>query len=602
MLKSSRDKYAKLSSEDPTRTFLLGYGEDRAVYGKYPNQGKIPLRENFSIKDTDKPLFNIHANKPQIQGPKDNTVSVRHPYFYVDNVVPPKPSLCDEELMKGGILYRVGRQRPKQCPRLINELYRFTCNHVRELIRDEKLDVNIEIPTVDAWLDTTTYSYKIKERMRKLANYINNWEDINLSDDFDPHEIRAFVKEEFYPEYKPDRSILPRQDLAKMVMGPVFHAIDKSMHIKQICKSDTPDELRRKFFKLYDSGFSGKVAVTDYTAWEASQTSELIKAVEWPLYKAMLGNQWEKFKHVANILTGQNRIVFRSFVAFIKGTRMSGEMNTSLGNTWMNYIIMRFMAFKNAINIKSFHVGDDGVVFLRQEDSLDLELFSKLGLEIKMNYVDEIWKADLCKLHYLPSGSVVRNPDEVLAKMGWFSRKFINARRSTLTDLLVSKAICYLFLLKDCPIITPLCISIVRHYGITMARFKRRFNNDAEYNYLRLTHSASDIYNCIKKLTFTAITYEARKQFDELFNISPDTQHRIENHDVLTPLENYGHMFPEEWKDNFKEFTYQSQVHRNTKTLKQRIKQDFRLDTRVAMPYTICSWIHKASTLVAILV
>lgn len=600
MRKSLQDKYKTLSSEEPERKFLLGYKEDRVAYGKYSKQGEIPIRKGFTIKDTGKPPA-TEIKKEDGNGPLPNSVSVRHPNFYVDGVVPPKPSMNDEEMMKGGVLYRIGRERPKQDPKLINELYRFTSNLVRTLIKEGKIETNVEVPTINEWMETTSYSYKIKEKMKRLANHVNDWEDVNISDDFNPHEIRAFVKEEFYLDFKADRSILPRQDLAKMVMGPVFHAIDKGMKIKGICKSDTPDELRSKFKKIYDSGFNGKIAVTDYTAWEASQTSELIKAVEWPLYKAMLGSHWDKFKQIANILVQQNKIVFRSFVAFIKGTRMSGEMNTSLGNTWMNYVIMKFMAYKNAVNMKSFHVGDDGVVFMDRNQNLNETYFEKLGLEIKLDYVDEVWKADLCKLHYLPSGSVVRNPDEILGKIGWFSKKFCNARRSTLTDLLVSKAICYLFLLKDCPIVTQICLNLVKVYGISQQRFTRRFNNDPEYSYLRLSHKPEDIYNSIKKLEIKEITHETRQQFEALFDITIRTQLKAENHNVMTPLSDYGHMFPQEWKDNYVEHTYDGNVHRNKATFKERVIKDFILDTKVGLPYNICSWINKASIFVTLL-
>lgn len=561
--------------EPISRVYLSGYDEERVTYGKYENVDKIELKSDFEIVKTGNELK------------RTKVVSVRHPNFYVEGCVPPKPLTDSDEMVKGGLMYRIGRKRPAVDRKLVNELYRFTNKLVKDLIKRGKITIGNPVMSVNEWMDTTTYSYKQKEKMRKLINSIDAWSEINRDKECRLHEIRAFVKEEFYGEYKPDRNILPRNDIAKCIMGPVFKTIDKAINLGSICKSDNPSELRKKFQKIYNNGQFDKYAVTDYTAWEASQTPELMKAVEWPLYKAILGNEWEDFKDIGNILLGKNKIVFRSYVAFIKGTRMSGEMNTSLGNTWMNYVIMRFVSSKQKINTKSLHVGDDGLICLKQKDHLDLSLFDRLGLELKIDYKQELWQSDLCKIHYSPNGNTFRDPAEILVKFGWFAKKFKNSRVKILNELLVSKAICYLFLLRNCPVITSICLNIVKTYGITYNRFKLRFGSDAYFNYLRTQHDAAEIFSCLKNYEMK-IDNEDRYLYCSLFNVSIKEQIRLETCDVTKPIHvSYGLQIPQIWFDNFKDYSFIDNIKQNNNYLVYKVRKELREFYKLDAPYKL---------------
>jgi hypothetical protein len=92
---------------------------------------------------------------------------------------------------------------------------------------------------------------------------------------------------------------------------------------------------------------SGTYQVTDYSSFEAHFTAEIMKLVEFQLYRHCTNTLpiGPKFMSLCEeAFTGINRLNSKAFMILIEATRMSGEMNTSLGNGFFNMMVTLFLA------------------------------------------------------------------------------------------------------------------------------------------------------------------------------------------------------------------------------------------------------------------
>lgn len=570
--------------ESPERYFRYGYDHTYVKWNK-------AVRPDFSIKIKEIP--SDQSKRP---------MGVRHTIFYCEDSSLPTPDLDDTEFLIKSITHRVGKVRPRINPRLMNDLYHFTTRVVKEKMAKGSLTELEDIPTIKEWLANSNYNNMRKRQILDASEGIEHpFDAFPEKGDCFSH-VDGFPKMESYEasEFKAARAIMPKPDYAKACMGPIFYAIDKSIGIKAICKSDKPGEIRDKIKKWHEDGNYGfEFMETDYSSWESSQGPSLMKATEWPLYKAICGPYWKEVKRLANTLLGINKIHFKDFVAYIQGTRMSGEMNTSLANTWNNYIICRFVAARSGIrDIKSFHVGDDGLIRTKKGCRFNMDLFEELGLEIKANYQDELYLCNLCKLHYFPSGSVVRDFRPVLAKIGWFNKKFNNSRLKIHDELLVSKAVCFLFLTKNCPVIGPLCVKIVKEYKVGAERILRRLNSDAEFSYLKQMVNPKLIVNSVYKDLEEfkpKPTAEDRELYATLFDISPSTQIEMENMDVRKPFSfrDYGVQVPEAWTVYNENHVSKGKIKVNETKFFDQLRKEFKRANKADVAISVIKILFK---------
>lgn len=103
----------------------------------------------------------------------------------------------------------------------------------------------------------------------------------------------------------------------------------------------------------------------------------------------------------------------------VKGTRMSGDFDTALGNTLLNYIVIRDCLYAQGIKFKLLIDGDDSVVVLSVRDAgkLDLTRFSAWGFTTKSKLVYDISDVEYCQHFYVdaPTPFFARHPAKVLS-------------------------------------------------------------------------------------------------------------------------------------------------------------------------------------------
>jgi len=288
--------------------------------------------------------------------------------------------------------------------------------------------------------------------------------------------VDAHVKDEAYALPKPCRLINARADWSKNQFGPIFSAIEKEVcklpwFIKYIPVADRP---RAIIDRLYVEG--GHYVNTDYTSFEAHFSPEVMWAVEQPLYSYMTArlcsDDADRFMGLwETLICSKNTIkVGNLFTATVDGVRMSGEMNTSLGNGWSNLVLFLFALHENGAtwddifeHVPGFIEGDDGL--FRIPDNVEAPTSAQMesyGFSLKIDNIDELSEASFCGMVFDEREQIVVNdPIEVLMKLSWLPKKYINCNEATALELLKAKAQSALHLYNGCPIITIACERIL---------------------------------------------------------------------------------------------------------------------------------------------
>lgn len=153
-----------------------------------------------------------------------------------------------------------------------------------------------------------------------------------------------------------------------------------------------------------------------------------------------------------------------------RGKRMSGDINTGLGNTWDNFCIIA--AWLDASGVTKnciFLDGDDSVVIIEQEDFeklLPLDDFMRdIGMVTEMEWTDDFFKVEFCQSRPVLEGgrvTFVRNPQKVLATVGQSAERLdaptavANARASALCELAMN---------GNCAVIGPYCRRLLKDLG-----------------------------------------------------------------------------------------------------------------------------------------
>lgn len=346
--------------------------------------------------------------------------------------------------------------------------------------------------------------------------------------------VEAHVKFEPYLERKPCRLINARVDWAKCEFGPLFSEIEH-----QVCKLPwfikyTPvcDRPRAIYDRLDCDGTP--ITVTDYTSFEAHFEPDVMWAVEEPLYKFMLSRlpDDERLAFLLlwkGVVSGVNTIEFRGmFKVFCEGIRMSGEMNTSLGNGWSNLVFYFFAMHENGaswdeiFSAKGFVEGDDGIFQVKDELTPTTTQMKRYGLELKIEGISgELSEASFCGQIFDPQELInVADPIVILMKLAWLPRKYINCSDSTRLELLKAKAQSFLHLYNGCPIITPVCDHILK-----------------QLSHVKYTHRCHQFFDQYKHEIFKQsfgvaarpVGPRTRHLVHKLFDLSIETQDKIVN-------------------------------------------------------------------------
>lgn len=284
------------------------------------------------------------------------------------------------------------------------------------------------VMSFEEWLDSTHYSKRLKEKFVEVRKNA-------LPSDVFKAVVKCFVKDEFYAQPKAPRMIASREDCAKVFLGPIFKSIEEEVYtLPYFVKHLTTAE---RVAKIKETFGLEEVLITDYTSFETHFTSEMMKHCEMVVYDYLL-QCFPKERNLVHVLLRENKMRSKLFTGKLDGVRMSGEMNTSLGNCISNLMFMQFAAYKSGCRVRECLVeGDDGMFIF--DGTLDTSLFDKMGLDIKMQTA-HAYDGSFCGCVFNPETCTnFGHPIEHLAKLGWKHRRHMSYSHKREHELLMSK-------------------------------------------------------------------------------------------------------------------------------------------------------------------
>lgn len=297
------------------------------------------------------------------------------------------------------------------------------------------------------WVASRPYSCKRKAQMIEAIRTDPSW------------RIDTFVKDEAYLEPgKAPRLINAANDARKTIFGPLFDAMNASLFCLPETTKHVPVRERPRYIDEYlmADDPSRVVFVTDMSAFECSMTAEMQQLVEFVVYKRILPGVYHKF--LDRLLDDVTAVNVQTGVELkFSAIRLSGEMNTSLGNTITNLV-----SIYSACEILGVHEprcvveGDDAMVSVPRGVDPDryVEVMRSMGYNIKMEAFDVApGMGGYCSMYWLGEAYVV---DPLKTLLCWP----VGGAHGSAEDQLACKAIS---LATSCPGV-PICHGLAAHY------------------------------------------------------------------------------------------------------------------------------------------
>lgn len=492
------------------------------LYGYRNNDVKLP-----SIPPTKEALIEKLDSKHDDEIRRPVAVSLG---CHLKGAVSPHADMTHYSTTLGGIQKRFLMKPPQTSKNVRRRLNKFVRNWIRENLTPLSRDSDTSVET---WLESTNYP-----RWRKDA-LLDTWKQAGAVLIKGKHtSVKSFIKDEFYDaEFKHPRLINSRHDMFKVAVGPFFKLIEKELFKLPWFIKKIPVNKRAQYImdRLYKP--DGTYIATDYTAYETHFSKEMMNAVEFELYKYMTSELPESayFNDLLKVISGKNQLYGHNFHVELEATRMSGEMNTSLGNGFSNLMFMLF-ACQEAGSINPIGVieGDDGL-FCMDGPQPTKEMFEKMGLTIKLEVLKDISSASFCGLIFDPVDLVnITNPIHVLTSFGWTDRKYCGANKKKLMALLRSKSLSMLYEYQNAPIFQALA-----RYGLRMTEGVRAVSAYHYNLYEREMYQAAyAFYNKHSHILYKPVPLNTRLLMEREFGLSVESQLRIETYlDNLTGLQ-----------------------------------------------------------------
>lgn len=447
---------------------------------------------------------------------------------HATNVAPPKPDLSDADTAEAGVTKRFLANPPVPNKEKLNRLKEFVAKWIKK-----------NLVPLDAFADTSVETWLAKcnypaYRKAELLDLWYKYQGVLTQRD---GRVKSFIKDETYISFKHARAINSRTDLFKCYVGPIFRLIEEQVYklpnfIKKVPVADRPRYITEHLERLGCKYFEG-----DFNSFEAHFTKQIMEAIEFPLYEYMskfLPNGADWFKVVRDVIGGENHCVFKWFTVDVEATRMSGEMNTSLGNGFANLMLLLFLFSELGEEVTPMVEGDDsGTSFMNKCPSE--QDFADLGFSIKCAVRDRLSEMSFCGIVFDPQDMInVTDPLDVLANFGWAGRSYVHARTGRLRELLRCKSLSYAHQYPGCPIIQSLA-----QYGLRATRsvdVRHFIENDRAISLWERTQ----LRDALKaepwaKVPFKEIPIATRLLVERLYGITVAEQRRLE--DYLDSLE-----------------------------------------------------------------
>ena len=340
-----------------------------------PDAPVLPVRPDFKLE-----VKAVHS--------EDQTVAVTLKGFPLFPAVCYRPNGVDTQQKVFGSAKRVGAVLPPSDPDLRREVADFALSILPSLsdpLEEEDVKSFIEL------LENST----IKPQRRK--KYISAYEEFNRGFHNARRRASAFVKAEFYEEdAKCPRNIAGIDIKFTVKYYALIRSMEKKLFanpyfIKKVPVAEQPLKIRDEL------GPGPYFVATDFSSFECSFRPEVMEALECVLYRYMCSRSpWmsDLIEDFIAAITGPQVCYYPDLKYSVTGTRMSGDICTSLGNGFSNLVMNLFVASKCGASIKGFVEGDDGI--FSWDVMPDVSYFTRMGFNIKLECYEQPSLASFC--------------------------------------------------------------------------------------------------------------------------------------------------------------------------------------------------------------
>jgi len=380
------------------------------------------------------------------------------------------------------------------------------------------------------WLMNTPYTEARKSELQKLNDEILNDPEFILQTTKGKLKdlyVNCFIKDETYDTYKHARGIYSRTDLFKILVGPIIKLIETEVFALPWFIKKIPVHLRpAKIMEMYST--DAFYAATDYTSFEGHFSKSVMQSVECVMYDYMTQflPQRDWFRGIfMHTIMNTNVCNFHYFFLEIQATRMSGEMNTSLGNGFSNLMIMLYVCYKRGIpecQVMGFVEGDDGIFrFCDKRNVPTSKDFSDLGFTIKIEIHTNLSTASFCGIVFDETDcNNLTDPISALIGFGWSTRRYCRSKNKKHMELLRAKSYSMLYSYPGCPILRSLA-----EYGLRMTTgYHALFSPQNNYEREKMSVIREYLFKTDSPLIKIKVGIKSRILIFEKYGIPVETQ------------------------------------------------------------------------------
>lgn len=203
------------------------------------------------------------------------------------------------------------------------------------------------------------------------------------------------------------------------------------------------------------------------------------------------------------------------------GTRMSGDMDTGLGNSLIMWSMLKLYLTNNGIHKHSIMVnGDDSVIVIERSQlsaSRNISIFHSLGFNMKFEVALEFNQLEFCQARPIFTDygwTMARRPERVLGRTSWSVN---NYGRSKMRAFIHTLGLCERAASWGVPIASALATKMIQ---ATPGAARIRLSPWLEEHYNRMRRWW--------KLGEPTISLETRQNFADAWGISVEEQYHIE--------------------------------------------------------------------------
>lgn len=351
-----------------------------------------PMHINTIIGAMEMTRFDLHAfhSLTQVDHPPYELIKcfpeIIHPAIGVARI----PDFKDDTAAIAAAIKRV-LQKQDVDYRVLEEFRTF----VRQWLQ-RNLEPIPEIELTEAnldkyWLDNSKYNQAKKSMFhQRLREFL-------AGDSKGLYDCKSFVKKECYDDFKYPRLISSRSDKWKAVCAIYVKEIEhRVIYNEHFIKGKNKHEFVHRLTHIQDNFLH--LYETDYSSFEGSFSRELMCACELQLFTYMLKYNRRILSLIRTLYHGGNRMFFRgSGQITCRGSRMSGDMWTSLCNGFTNMMLFLFAVSKSSASGKDFDYvveGDDGL--LATNFRLETQPIAALGFKLKIHEAENLNHLSFC--------------------------------------------------------------------------------------------------------------------------------------------------------------------------------------------------------------